>query len=357
MANILLFTRCMGSGGTETVILQLALCYRQAGHKVIVCAEDGNAAAKLPELGVPFFPIPDMQSHNPKIMLRILRTVSRLLREESIQIVHTHHRMAAFYTTLLRPFFSFAFLNNVHNTFSDKKRLTVFSLRHACNIAVGQAVRRNLLEDYALPDACVRVIPNAVMPPVLTGTPDPLLQSLREQGYFLIANIGRVNTQKGFSYYLETAALLQEKPFAFLVVGDGDLLAQVRQQARDMGLANVHFLGYRPDVADVIAQSDLVALSSLWEGFPLTPIEVFRGGKTIVATAVPGTMEIVTDEKNGLIVPLKDPRAMADAILRLYRDPALRKSLEQQAAATYREVFSYPAFCQRYLSLLQEVLP
>lgn len=357
MANILLLTRCMGSGGTETVILQLARCYREAGYGVFVCGEDGPGGDKLRAMEIPFFPIPDMQCKKPAVMLKILSTIGSLLRQHKITVVHTHHRMAAFYATLLRPFYGFAFLNNVHNTFTDKKALTRFSFRGAVNIAVGCAVRDNLVADYGLPETCIRVIPNAVMPPVLSGNTDPLLGALREQGKFIIANIGRVNTQKGYEYYLEAAKLLQDMPFAFLVVGDGVRLEEMQQKALDLGLSDsVHFLGFRTDVSDVIAQCDLVVLSSLWEGFPLTPIEVFSVGKTIVATAVPGTLEIVTHEENGLIVPLKDPAAIAEGILRLYRDPDLRSRLEKQGQCTYREKFSYDAFCQHYLALLKEIL-
>ncbi len=356
MHRILLFTRCMGSGGTETVIIQLAKCYREAGHQVYVCAEDGPGAEKLRDMDIPFFPIPDMQNKNPAVAFKILRCVLGLLREKNIDVVHTHHRMAAFYARLLRPLHAFVFLNNVHNTFEDKRGLTRFALGKAVNIAVGEAVKRNMIGDYGLPEEIIRVIPNAVLPPVLSGQSDPLLEKLHAQGKFVIANIGRVNTQKGFTYYLEAAAQLKDKPFAFLVVGDGLLLEEMRQKAAQLQLMDtVHFLGYRSDVADVIQGSDLIVLSSLWEGFPLTPIEAFSVGKTIVATEVPGTLEIVVHEENGLIVPLKDPAAIAAGVVRLYADAALRGKLEQGAKQTYREKFSYDAFCQKYIALLQEV--
>lgn len=356
MHRILLFTRCMGSGGTETVIIQLAKCYREAGHQVYVCAEDGPGAEKLRDMDIPFFSIPDMQNKNPGVAVKIFCRVLELMREKKIDVVHTHHRMAAFYARLLRPLHPFVFLNNVHNTFEDKRRLTRFALEKAVNIAVGEAVKKNMVEDYGLPEEIVRVIPNAVLPPVLSGQSDPLLDKLHAQGKFVIANIGRVNTQKGYAYYLEAAAQLKDKPFAFLVVGDGVLLEQMQQKAAQLQLTDtVYFLGYRSDVADVMQGSDLIVLSSLWEGFPLTPIEAFSVGKTIVATEVPGTLEIVIHEENGLIVPLKDPTAIASNIVRLYEDAALRGKLERGAKQTYTEKFSYDAFRQKYIALLQEV--
>lgn len=359
MPGILLFTRCMGSGGTETVILQLAEAYREAGFPLCVCAEDGPGGEKLRQMGVRFYPIPDMQSKSPRVMWTVLSTLRRIFREERVDVVHTHHRMAAFYARLLQlSGKKFVFLNNVHNTFTDKRRLTRFALGHALNIAVGDAVRENMVRDYGIPEERLRVIHNAVKAPALSDTPDPFLRKLHEEGKFLVANIGRLNTQKGMEYYIRAAELLHRRglPIVCAIVGEGVREQALREQVSSLGLEEaVPFLGYRRDVADVIAGCDLAALSSLWEGFPLTPIEVFSVGRTIVATEVPGTLEIVRNEENGLTVPLKDPEAMADAIERLYRDGALRRRLEAGAEKTYRERFSYEAFREQYLRLLREV--
>lgn len=358
MHRILLFTRCMDSGGTETVIVQLAKCYREAGHQVFVCAEDGPGAEKIRKLDIPFFPIPDMQKKSPAVAAKILGCLLTLLRKEKIDVVHTHHRMAAFYAALLQPFYGFVFLNNVHYIFQDKQRLTRFALKKAFHIAVGEAVKNNIVKCYGLPEKNICVIPNAVLPPNLSGKTDPLLEQLHRQGKFIIADVGRVSPEKGVAYYLEAAALLKDKPFAFLVVGNGTRLEEMQQKAQQLQLTqSVHFIGFRTDVADVMKGTDLIVLPSLSEGFPLTPIEAFSVGRTIVATQVPGTLEIVSHEENGLVVPLKDPEAIAAAILRLYEDPALRAKLEQGALQTYAQKFSYEAFKEKYIALLQEVCP
>lgn len=355
--RILLFTRVMGSGGTETVIIQLTQLYREAGCFVCVCAADGPGMDKLRQQNVPVYVIPDMQSKDPVTMAKILSTVAGIIRSQKIDVVHTHHRMAAFYARLLRPMHKFLFLNNIHNTFEDKRSLTRFAFQKACNIAVGQAVMDNMVKDYGLSEKVIRVIYNAVKAPVVSDTPDPLLDQLRRQGKFLVGNVGRVDTQKGFEYYIAAAKLCKQKalPIAFLIVGDGTRREEMEQLVKAEGLSDtVYFLGYRTDVANVIAQTDLMVLSSLWEGFPLTPIEVFSVKKTIVATDVPGTMEIVKDGENGLIVPMKDAAALAEGVERLYKDPALRLRLEENARKTYENIFSYEIFCNHYLRLLEE---
>ena len=73
-------------------------------------------------------------------------------------------------------------------------------------------------------------------------------------------------------------------------------------------------MGYRSDIQNLMSQMDFIVLSSLWEGLPLTPIEAFSVGKTIVATAVDGTIEIVENEKNGLLVNARDSKELAKYI-------------------------------------------
>ena len=90
------------------------------------------------------------------------------------------------------------------------------------------------------------------------------------------------------------------------------------------GLANtVHLTGLRRDVPDLMHSFDIFALSSLWEGLPRVLPQAMAAGLPIVATAVDGNAEAVTDGVNGLLTPPADPAAFAHALLRLLEDPQL----------------------------------
>ena len=95
--NILMFTRCMGAGGTEKVILQLCDALNDSENKVIVCAASGNGVEKLKEKKIKYYEIPDIQNKNPGIVINVVEILLKIIDEEKIDIVHTHHRMAAFY--------------------------------------------------------------------------------------------------------------------------------------------------------------------------------------------------------------------------------------------------------------------
>ena len=96
-----------------------------------------------------------------------------------------------------------------------------------------------------------------------------------------------------------------------------------------------------------MCQLDLVVLSSLWEGLPLTAIEAFSVRKTIVATAVDGTVEVVKNANNGFLVEPKNSKQIAEKINYIYENDFLRKQFEEEAFKTYTEEFSFDVYSER----------
>jgi glycosyltransferase involved in cell wall biosynthesis len=140
--------------------------------------------------------------------------------------------------------------------------------------------------------------------------------------------LGRLDPQKGHTVLLDAfAQVYRELPTARLVcVGDGDLRAELEAKTERLGLgAAVRFVGFQTNVADWLALADFTVLPSLFEGMPLAPIESLAAGRAVVATAVDGTPEAVIDGVTGLTVPVGDVGRLADAIVRLARDPDLRR--------------------------------
>ena len=99
---------------------------------------------------------------------------------------------------------------------------------------------------------------------------------------------------------------------------------------------------------------DFCVLPSVFEGFGLVAIEAFMNSKTLVATDIPGLNEVVTN-KNGILVPAKDPTALASAIDKLAMDATLRQELASQAKKDYENKFSYPSFLENYRELYREL--
>ena len=348
--NILFMTKAMGLGGTENVVMQLCEIFGGLANKVVVVSNGGGQEEKLAEMGIKHYLIPDIEDKSLKTLRYVSAVLKRIIHDEEITVIHTHHRMAAFYVRALGLYKGRAFFNTSHNTFDDKRLLTKYALSRSTAVACGEAVGRNLTEYFGLKE--VSVIHNAVRPFSGPFVPDPDIEKARKEGKKIIGNVGRLSKQKAMEYYVRAIpAVLRNHPEAsFYIVGDGVESEKLRNLSAELK-ASVTFMGYRQDVQNVIGQMDLIVLSSLWEGLPLTPIEAFSVSCPVVATDVEGTCEIVTDGLDGLIVPKKDPEAIAEAIIRLLDEPALLSRMKKNAYETYVKGFSFDAFAKSYIDL------
>lgn len=142
----------------------------------------------------------------------------------------------------------------------------------------------------------------------------------------LIGIVGRLVPVKGHADFLEAARLVSSRVpgVRFLVVGDGELREELERRALALGIGReVLFLGWRYDLARIYADLDLVVLSSHNEGSPFALIEAMAAGRAVIATNVGGVSDVVSDGVNGVLVPPRDPGALADVIGSLLRSGEL----------------------------------
>ena len=241
--NILFFTRTMMLGGTENVVLQLCEVFKPKVNKIVVCSCGGVNVEKLTEMGIKHYQIPDISSK--KDILKICRTVKQIVEKEQITVIHSHHRMAAFYTEILFGN-SIIKIANAHNTFHDKKGLTKLAYRNTKLIAVGEMVKKNLVEYYGIPNEQVTVIHNAIKPFDGKISPIPLLTEYRENGYKIIGNVGRLSEQKGMEYFINAVPGVIEKfpKTKFVIVGDGEDKDKLVNMVKQMNLVQRIFNKY-----------------------------------------------------------------------------------------------------------------
>lgn len=356
--NILFFTRTMGLGGTENVVLQLCEIFKPLVNNIVVCSCGGENVRRLNEMGIRHYTIPNIEDKSPFVMLKTAKELLKIVQEENITVIHTHHRMAAFYVAALRLYKKCSFINTSHNTFYNKKFLTKFAYKHARLIACGDMVKKNLVDFLGLPDEKVTVIRNAIAPFDGQVIKDETIEKLRGEGCFIVGNIGRLSEQKGMEYYIQALPkVLKRHPEThFLIIGTGVLEESLKEQVRQFNVENnIHFLGYRCDIQNLISQLDLVVLSSLWEGLPLTPIEAFSVGKTVVATAVDGTVEIIEDNKSGRLIEPKKPEQIAESIIWMIEHPEEKKSMEREAKRRYEHEFSIERLSKAYIEFYKMI--
>ena len=348
--NILHISRTMDIGGAERIVYQLSSDLKDEFDSVHVASTGGLWESELSAKGIQHHKILDIDSKNPLTVLKLLTSIRQIIKKNEITIVHTHHRMAAFYICLLKLVHpKLIHVYTAHNVFKDKLPLYGFALKNAKSVAVGEAVNKNLKEDVGITDS--RVIYNGV---VLKETDDHV-DEIISYGGIKLGCIARLSEQKGLTYLLDAMSLLTVKDIRLFIVGDGELRNELENKVKELDLQDsVTFLGYRKDIVECINSFDFCVLPSVFEGFGLVAIEAFMNSKTLVATDIPGLNEVVTN-KNGVLVPAKDPAALASAIDKLATDATLRQELASQAKKDYENRFSYPMFLENYRALYREI--
>ena len=348
--SILHISRTMDIGGAERIVYQLSSDLKDEFDSVHVASTGGLWESELAAQGIQHHKILDIDSKNPVTVLKLLFSIHQIIKQKGITIVHTHHRMAAFYIRLLKLVHpKLIHVYTAHNVFKDKLPLYGFALKNAKSVAVGEAVNKNLKEDVGITDS--RVIYNGV---VLKETDDQVDEIISYDGIKL-GCIARLSEQKGLTYLLDAMSLLTIKDIRLFIVGEGELREELENKVKELNLQDsVIFLGYRKDIVECINSFDFCVLPSVFEGFGLVAIEAFMNSKTLVATAIPGLNEVVTNE-NGVLVPAKDPAALASAIDKLATDATLRQELASQAKKDYENRFSYPMFLENYRALYREI--
>jgi glycosyltransferase involved in cell wall biosynthesis len=174
---------------------------------------------------------------------------------------------------------------------------------------------------------------------------------------FAVGTVTRLHDSKGNSFLVEAAAMvLRERPRAkFYVVGEGPLLLDLQQQAQALGLGERFvFHGFAKDVAAIVSAFDLSVFPSLWEGTPLTVFEALAMGKPIVATDADGLLDVLAHDRDAVIVPKRDANALAQAIVRMMDDDALRARLGAGARKTGQQ-YDIAAFVRK-MEQLYEIL-
>ncbi len=214
-------------------------------------------------------------------------------------------------------------------------------------IAVSYANARYLVEEKGLPEKKVRVIQNGSdlsrFNPAHVAPPGMREELGFAPGDPVMLVAARLEPQKGHAVLLNAMPeVLREFPNARLVcVGDGVLRQELEQQSQQRGLqSNVRFPGFQSNVTDWLAFCDFTVLPSFYEGLPLVAVESLAAGRTMVATAVDGTPEVVVNGRTGITVPAGDPAALAAAICTMLRSPTLRQRMAEQGRAYVLERFS-----------------
>lgn len=232
--------------------------------------------------------------------------------------------------------------HNVWGNFSRPTRLlnAVTARLDARRWAVSEEVRRSMwLSLRPSTSVLVHGIVQGGAPPA-EGTRQRVRRELGLADDAIVAiTVANLRREKDYPNLLEAArlALLENDRLVLLAVGQGPLADEIEALHRRLQLGErVRLLGYRTDVADLLAAADVFILGSAYEGLPVSIMEAMAQGLPVVATAVGGVPEAVTDGETGRLVPPRDPRALAQALTQLAGDSDARLTMSTAARARAR---------------------
>lgn len=297
-------------------------------------------------------------------LLRILRAF-RAFRPD---IVHTHMAKAGALGRLAArlagvPIVVHTYHGNVLSGYFDAVRSTTFFQAErflgrlsSAVVAISPRQKQELERLRVAPSAKIVEIPLGIeLEPFLRASPGSLRAELgADPDIALVGIVARLVPVKSVHHFLEAAAVLVQRGVGarFVIVGDGYLRDEMEQRAAALGVADAcAFLGWRSDLPSIVADLDVVVLTSRNEGYPVSLIEALAAGRAIVATEVGGVPDLIKHETNGLLVGYGDVPGLVNAIQRLLGDRALRGRLGERGR---RDV--YPAHDARTLVANMESL-
>ncbi|MBI3837373.1 MAG: glycosyltransferase [Planctomycetia bacterium] len=224
-----------------------------------------------------------------------------------------------------------------------------------CHVCVSQAVRDFSCRKGGLPEDKLTVIPNGVdFERFAVAAPCSLSDLGVAAGRRLITHVGRLDPQKGLFWLLEILPRIfaQLPGHDLLLAGTGREREPLRQYTVKLGLERkVHFVGFRRDVPEILAASDLVVLASRWEGMPNVVLEAMASGKPVVATDVEGVSESLGPAADAQTVPADDPEGFADKVIAILSDAQLAGNLGEQNQLRAQRQFSLETMAMAYQAL------
>jgi glycosyltransferase involved in cell wall biosynthesis len=352
------------AGGAERFATGLAVHMPRERVTPWVCSTRSGRAAGISWLAENDVPHVSLGRESKWQMHRLAGLV-RLLRRERFDVLHAHKFGSNLWGTLTgRACGVPVVIAHEHNWSYDGDPVRVFLDGRVIGrlatrfLTVSRSSAERMITLERVPAEKVSVMPTAYIPHTTRTGTDLRVELGIEPDAPVIGVVAVLRPEKALDVLLDAHALLLTRlPEARLVIaGDGRIRRALEAQIQRLGTGRaVHLLGVRHDVDDILRQVDVAAMSSDWEGMPLFVFECMAAEKPLVATAVGGLPEIVQDGKTGLLVPPRDPAALAEALQTLLTQPQVGRTLAAAAASRLHK-YSIDAVANEFADLYERLV-
>lgn len=358
----------LGLGGAQRVIELIVRGRGDDFEHLVVSCHGGVFEAPIRDAGAAIRLLP---RRIPKLDPLWILSMARTFRAEGVDLVHGHlfgdtlHGYLAARRTGLVPM-----VMTLHNTIDARSGLQRRGYRWLLGradtvpVACAGFVRTSFVESMGEVAERVRTIPNGIAPAEGGFAREDLPRLGVEMGAdesrpLVLATVGRMAEQKAYPVLFDALARLdaldQGVPWRLAMFGDGPLRAELEALAAAKGLADrIVFAGFRDDVPRWLSAVDAIVFSSIFEGLPMALLEALAAATPVVSTRVGGIPDALVADREALLVPPRDPEALAAAIARL-ADPALRATLGEAGRRRFEAEFTARRMVERYESLYRSI--
>ncbi len=309
----------------------------------------------------------DTPKFSPKVVFHIVEKLKR----ERFSLIHTHGYKANILGGTAAKLAGVKGVATVHLHTETSYRLKLYKIIDLLAlrffpkiIAVSESLRQYLIA-AGLPPKKVVTVHNAVDSRIFaSGVSFHNYKTLKTRlgigsHQHIVSVIGRLTSQKGHRYFLESAKRILEvlPETRFLVVGDGPLREELERLSLSLGIAQaVRFLGYRQDIATLMSMSDVIAMPSLREGLPYVLLEALALARPVVGTQVGGIPEVIKHGETGFLVPPKDSESLTEAIIQVLKNSEEAARLGERGRELISQEFNVETMVRKIAAVYAEVL-
>lgn len=367
--NLLYITADLDVGGTQRHLIQLASCLRNDYNIQVLTFKDGILRKELDFLNIPVYVLKVGGDLGGKTVG--LARLVQFLRRRHFQLVHSLLGTATIYGPIAAAIAKVPVkVCSQRNTgywltSRFKKAFSKWVYSHLVDyVCVNAAIIREIIvREWNVPWTKVTFIPNGIDLQkcfMAVSRRDEIRARLGcGSSEVLLGLVATLRPIKGIEYAIMATHLLINSGInvRLAIVGDGPERELLQQIAREKGCADhVLFLGFHPNPLEVIPAFDIAILSSLTEGFPQAVLEYMACGKAVVATAVGDLPQLIQNGETGFLIPPRDAKALAEAIMVLILNKNLRDAIGQRAREKVEREYSLSTMITRYKEIYQRFL-
>lgn len=324
-----------GWGGQEIRILHEMLGIKGRGYKVILATPSHtNIFERANKAGIETFDV----RMNKSDLLKGAFELAKIIREQKVSIINTHSSKDSWMGSIAGRFSGVKIIRTRHiSSELNKSPMTRLVYGPLCDaiITTGDFIKNQLIAGLRLPGDKIVSIPTGIdTEKFSSANGDRIRSELGFQPYpddIIIGSAAALRSWKGHEYLVKAMPiLLRDYPDIKMVfAGEGPMRAAIEGWIDEAGVGkSVFLLGHREDVADVIKSFDISLLASYAsEGIPQFVLQSMAAGKAVIGTTAGGIPEVVRDGVNGLVVPPRDPEAIAGAVKKIISTSGLKEKM------------------------------